>query len=300
MTPARFRWGMIFIQIGILILLRNYEILNDNFWVDLLILFPIVLIAVGVEKIFTKSKLQFISYLTTVGLFVGGFLIAFTGGADGMSSNFFSETLFIEEFQPEVKGIKAVMNVDETDLTIRDSGEDLVYARFDKFTKKPKIESEITDDIAYINLKRKPNSFLGGAIKVNIDDTQEWQISFSDMVPLDLECYGEASDMHLNFTTTPLSNLKVDADDTDIYVKIGDLERKVTVSIGGANNILKLRIPTGFGVKIAGEHFSSYLTTLGFIENDSGFFTTEEFEKAESSVDVKLEDDLESFSLDFF
>ncbi len=70
MTPARFRWGMLLIQVGILILMQNNDIFDEEATESLLIYFPVVLIAVGVEKIFTKSKMQFISYLTTVALFL--------------------------------------------------------------------------------------------------------------------------------------------------------------------------------------------------------------------------------------
>ena len=57
MSPARFRWGAILIQIGILWLLKNFDVITTDFWEDLLLYFPIILIAVGVEKIFTKSRL---------------------------------------------------------------------------------------------------------------------------------------------------------------------------------------------------------------------------------------------------
>ena len=131
MTPARFRWGIILIQIGGLILLRNAGVLNDNLWVDLLVLSPIVLIAIGLEKIFTKSRAQFISYLTSVGLFFGGFLIAFYGSYGGDTTSFFSETIYRKGSDPNVKSISATLRLDDTDLTIRDSGRDLVYGPTD-------------------------------------------------------------------------------------------------------------------------------------------------------------------------
>ena len=54
MTPARFRWGLILILIGGLIFLENLNYLNHGFWIDLLIYSPFLLIAIGIEKIFTR------------------------------------------------------------------------------------------------------------------------------------------------------------------------------------------------------------------------------------------------------
>ena len=98
MTPARFRWGMILVQVGLLLLLRNAGVINDNVWINLLVLSPVVLIAIGIEKIFTKSRLQFIAYATTILLFIGGFAIAFYSGTyyydeDLLSNSIFQETV---------------------------------------------------------------------------------------------------------------------------------------------------------------------------------------------------------------
>ncbi len=73
MSPARFRWGLFLVLLGTLLLLRNSDVLNDNFWSDLLIYLPVILIAVGIEKIFAKSRVKVISYLTSVFLFLGAF-----------------------------------------------------------------------------------------------------------------------------------------------------------------------------------------------------------------------------------
>ena len=83
MSPARFRWGMFLIFIGTLILLVNLRVLNNNIWGDLLFYFPLVLIAIGIEKIFTHTRFQFISYASSVLLIAVGFYIAFQGGIGG-------------------------------------------------------------------------------------------------------------------------------------------------------------------------------------------------------------------------
>ena len=299
MTPAKLRWGLIFIQIGILILLRNFEILNDNFWFEMAVLSPVVLIAIGVEKIFTKTRLQFISYLTSVALFIGGFSIAFLAGAGGIDENFFSETTYIKDFDPSVKKLYAELRFNNTDLTIRDSGTDLIYGKFDEFTRKPKIHYEIQDDQAKISLISRRHNYFAGAVKIELDEPQDWYLRFSEDIPLDLECYGDENDIHLNLSTTPVENLKLKSDDAKIYIKLGELSPFLNVSIEGEDSQVKLLLPLDIGIRISGDDYGSYLKRLGLIETDSGYIN-EYYDSADVKADIKLDERLGSFKVVYF
>jgi len=299
MTPARFRWGLFLVLLGILFLLRNTGVLNDNFWTDLLVYFPIVLIGVGIEKIFAKSKLQIISYLTSVFLFFGALYIAFSGSLGEIESNFFSRTTFEKEHDPSVRTIHAILGLDETDLTIRDSGDELIFGRFDKFTRKPKVEYEIVENEARVTFTSRPQSLLGGAIKIQTGGPQDWYMRFSKDVPLELECSGNSSDLHLNFSTTPLRSLELDADEATIYLKLGDLEPSVKVDISGEDSKLRLRVPDNVGLMVIGEEYRSYLERIGLVERD-GDFVNEGYDSLSQKIEVNLDDRLESLAIDFF
>ncbi len=299
MTPARFRWGLFLVLLGTLFLLRNMEVLNDNFWTDLLIYFPIVLIGVGIEKIFAKSKLQIISYLTSVFLFFGAMYVAFAGSAGGIAGSFFSRTIFEKEHNPSIRTLHAILGLDEIDLTIRDSGDELIYGRFDKFTHKPKIEYEVVEDEARVTFTSRSKSLLGGAIKIQTGDPQDWYVRFSKDVPLELECSGNSSDLHLNFSTTPLRNLELDTYDATIYLKLGDLEPSVKVDISGEDSKLRLRVPDNVGLMVIGEEYRSYLERIGLVERD-GDFVNEGYDSLSQKIEVNLDDRLESLAIDFF
>jgi hypothetical protein len=299
MTPARFRWGILLIQVGVLILLRNFGALGDSFWEDLLIWSPVLLIAIGVEKIFTKSKLQFISYLTSVFLFFGGLAIAFGSTWDGIDGGFFSEVTYTRDYDPQVKKLHARLRLKETNLTIRDSGSDLVYGKFDKFTRKPRIEYGLEGNEATISLTGKRHSYLGGVVKVNMDDSQDWYLRFSRDVPLDMECSGDGSDIHLNLSTTPLAHLKLVADEARIYLKLGDLEPQAHVTIRGEDSNVRLRIPVNVGLRVLGKDYGAYLEEVGLISSGD-FYISDSFDSSQTKVDVELDERFGSFSLDFF
>ena len=301
MTPARFRWGLLLVQLGVLLILRNFGVFGDDMWVELALYFPIVLIAVGVEKIFTKSKLQIISYLTTVALFFGGIALAFVSSQGSDTGSFFSDYSYDLEHDPAVDELLAVLHLDGDDLTVRDAGEDLISAHFAEFTRKPDIDLDTEKSKSTVEMTSRSGSYIGGVVQITGEDPQEWRLRFSKSVPLVLECYGEEADIHLNLFTTPLTNLKIDADDTPIYVKLGRLVPEVKVSIAGDDSKLRLRLPGDVGIKVVGDFddYRTYFEQVGLIEAN-GFFLNEGFDQFEEKIEVDLDPRLKSVSIDFF
>ncbi|MCB2230623.1 hypothetical protein KQH82_07900 [bacterium] len=298
MTPARFRWGMLLILTGSLILLVNMDLINHNFVLELLIWFPIVLIAIGIEKIFTRSRLEFISYLTTVALVGAAVWIAFDATGSGDESDFFSRTSFVEEFDPAVEKIDALLDVGDGDLTIRDATRDMVYARFAEFTRKPKVSYEVQDGRALVEFSEDRGIFRS-PISVRTDNISDWIVKFSDKTPLELVCRGDNSDMHLNMATTPLRKLQLEAPSTIVYVKIGNLEPEVKVSLFGSDADVKLRVPREAGLQINGKDYRSFLEKIGLIEKGD-LFISEGFDTLQPKISVDLDERLRSLSIDTY
>lgn len=299
MTPARFRWGIILILIGLLIFLRNLNVLSDEFWAYFIYFIPVMLIAIGIEKIFTRTKLQFISYATSFLILFGGLAVAFTGSFGNGRDSFFSESFFKKPYDDSVSKIVAELVLDGTALTIRDSGEDIVYGMFDRFTRKPDIDYVVVDDRAELKLVSRRGDFLGGIVKIEPGEAQDWMLRFSRNIPLDFDCTGEDADIHLNLATTPLNSLKLDLQDSFVYLKIGDLVPRVTIKINGEESSVKLRVPEHVGVRINAAGYESYFERVG-MRRDDGWFVTDGYDTLKSQVDIDLDAHLSSFSIDYF
>jgi len=298
MTPARFRWGIILILFGLLLLLQNLNFISDYYWDDLVIFFSITLIAIGIEKIFTRTKLQFLSYASSFLILFSGLGLAYVGSYNDPRGDFSSESYFEKKHDDSVRRISANLEIDGTDLTIRDSGGEIVYASFDRFTRKPEIDYEVIDNIAEVSFISR-DGLLGGFIKLEFDESQGWDVSFSEDIPLELNCRGKDSDVHLNMATTPLSNLFLDLDDSDIYLKLGDLMPNVTVKINGVDTKLKLRVPEHVGIKINAEGYESYFKKVGMTRKN-GWYISDGFDTVDFKVEIDLDADLRSFSIDYF
>ncbi len=299
MTPARLRWGLFLILLGLLLLLQNLNVLNPNFWIDLAILFPIALIAVGIEKIFTNTRLRAISYLTSIALFVSGLGIAIYGSYGGDQTSFFQSWTFTERFDSSVEVIRANLDLDETDLTIRDSGRDLVYALFAEYTKKPDINHRVEAGEAIFDFNSRSGAVIGGIVQINTGDPQDWVMRFNEDIPLELTVEGRESKLDMNFATTPLRRLNLNADNSYVYLRLGDLQPAVDVNIFGEDAEVRLRLPKTVGLRVKGTEFENYLKTINLIRRDAGF-VNEGYDSMAHTINVKLDPHLGSLSIDFF
>jgi hypothetical protein len=287
------------VQVGLLVLLVNLGVLNWNLTIDLLNALPYLLIAIGIEKIFTRSKLEFISYIAVSLIFVGGIYIAFTGSYDDRKGSFFDETTYVQEFDPQVKSLRAVLRLGAGNLEIRDVTDDLVFGRFAEFTSKPRIRYELDDGEATVALSDRARRLMRGVIGFGENGDGNWTLYFSRVVPLTLECHSDEADLDLNLATTPLRALKVDADDADIYVRLGRREPTVNVELSGYNSDLRLRLPEDAGVRITGDEYAAYMRRIGLLES-GGAFVNEGYDSLEYKISIELDERFDGLEIKFY
>jgi len=298
MTPARFRWGILFIAVGILLLLNNAGYLDWDYWYELIIWWPLILIALGVEKIFMNSRLKFISYLAPLIMIAGMAYVAIDTGADSYGRSYFTSYTWDTEDKAEIKTIDALIEHDNVDLFVNRTGYELVSARFDRLTYKPDIDYEVIDSIAHFNIRTARHGHSGIIFRSD-RHPYDWRFSFSDSKPLRLSCIGDNSELNLYLESIPVEYLKVDNDDGEIFLKIGNKMPLVNVQIDGYDNSLRVKLPDGCGVKVLGEKYGGYLEKLGFQKDEKSFMTTA-YNSSETKVAFILPDELRHFSIDFY
>ena len=296
MTPSRFRWGVLLISVGVLIILTNADVIGGDFWWELLAWWPILLIAIGIEKIFLKSRLEFISYLAPFLIVAAMVFVAVETGPDYDRDGIFSSYRWSEEIDPSINTIKAEIDHGRADIRIGHTRSYLASARIDRFIRKPKIEFSKSDNVAKLEISPRVGS--GG----NIIDFgkhrrwNDWLLSFSNEAALNLSCFGERSDVDLNLQSIPLEKLHVENDDGEIYLKIGALKPDVEIDITGDDARLRLRIPQKSGLKVFGSDYASYLKGFGLIEIDGDYYS-EEYDSADVRIILNLEDNLQHLSV---
>ncbi len=301
MTPARFRWGLMFVVVGVAILLTNADVLGYDYWMELLSLWPMLLIAIGVEKIFLRSKLKLVSYLAPL-LLVGtmvyvGFIT--DGGScddESYSSNRWSETI-----DSSVNSIDAKIDHYKSDIRIGQSNSNVVKGRFDRFSRRPKIQFSQTDSVANLDIKYRRGG-PGRIISINggrFDN--DWTVSFNDKDTLSLTCLGDDSDVDLNLRSVPLKELTVENDDGDITLEIGTLVPDVFADIIGNDASLRVRLAEGCGLKVdvSEANYVDYLESLNLVKIED-YYISENYDSSAVKLNLKLDDKLRKISINFY
>jgi len=285
MSPARFRWGMLFILVGVLLFLNNIGWLEWWVWGDILSLWPLLLIAIGVEKIFTKSKWEVVSYLSTVALAAVVIWAAWGGMTDdsywGSSSG---RSRYKIEPDKSIRKITAEFNMDDTDLYLKKSRGNLFSSRFGGLHRTPKIDYDVEDNIARIEVKAgKRRSFFFGQRRAS-DDLDAY---LTDEIPISLACSGDKSDM------------KIDCRDIRIFV--GRLLEKVRLNLEGEEADFRLNLPRDCGLQVSGAEndIARYLKRIGL--NQSGnYFVSEKYDSLTPLIELDLAPEISRLAINYY
>jgi hypothetical protein len=91
----------------------------------------------------------------------------------------------------------------------------------------------------------------------------------------------------------------MEADDADVYLKLGELEPQVKVTVIGDDAKLRFRLPQTSGLMVTGVDDPAYLEEIGLVKNNGGY-ASENYAKAPTRVEIVLNDRLRSLSIDFY
>jgi len=291
---------MLLILIGTLILLSNMDIVQWRSGPDLgWSLLPFFLILVGIEKIFTRSKLQFISYATSIVLVAGGVLLAVDTDLTRADYDFGETREVVFDPEEPVTLLQAEIRIDDGNLTVSHPCEELLVGEFPEFTPSPRFKEVIKDSIASVTLSSRSRGFYGGIVRIETDEPDDWNLSFSRTVPLDLTCYGDDSHIYLNLDSIPCRTLKVVADDARITVRVGSLEPNVDISVEGEDSKLYLYVPPESGLRVDGPYVEDCIRGLELTDQDGVFFSPG-FDSAACKINVTLESDFRSCNLGYY
>jgi hypothetical protein len=295
MTPARFRWGMLLVLAGVLLMLRNLDVITDDCWAELLRWSPVLLIAIGIEKIFTGSRLRFISYLSSIVLVAAAVGLAMEFESSG-SPDKPSHSTYRQRHIESVELLSAAIEAEDAIVEIRGAGDDLVTARFADYVRRPRTEFTVDDDRAEVLLASRAGKFFGGIVMIDLDELESWRVGFSNRVPLRLDCFGSGSEFHLDLSENLVQELNLDADDALVYIRLGRLEPGVQVEISGIDTDLELVVPKSSGLRMITTEAGSFFTTQGLYELD-GDYINRGYDTLDNKIEVNLLDPLSSFRL---
>jgi hypothetical protein len=291
MTVSRIRNGVILLSVGIVLLLNNLDYVDWSVWISILSLWPVLLIAIGIEKIFAKTPLSFLSYLSPVLL-----LLAILGPAyyyynyEEKAAPSGKTFRWEKEMTLPVRKGYALIDFKAGRLKV-DAGQDkLILANFDYWRREPLCIYNYSDKDSSVRLEIKDlDHFWRGWFKPGFMNRHEWDLFLSDKIPWELAIENAVMSGNLDFSALTVENLSVDSDASTLKIKLGNKAKNLKAKIDSDASTLELLLPKDAGLKI--ENRSS-LSSTNFkdisINHEKKRYWTSNYESAPSKIEILL------------
>ncbi len=291
MTPSRVRWGIFWILVGLVFLANNLGWLSWWVWADLLHLWPVLLIAIGLEMIVKKSKIQWLGFLSTL-LIIGAFAWAISQNEGyGYSGFGFVNPSATEVRCDDQEATAAGINVRFSDGRLRfSSGDDyLLMARSHNSRDGVALDSDCNNGYCSLNLVPEMRQLrLRKLIRIGLDDNY-WRCYVHPGV--NTSYHLDLDDANLRFSGQELliDTLNIKAQRSELSIRLGDTRRLVVVDLDGYRTNVELSLPDSAGVMIEGETLSNSSMDRFDLHDENGVLTNDLYQNAKASFHIKAD-----------
>jgi hypothetical protein len=305
MHVGRIRNGAILLSVGVVLLLNTTGHTPWLIWFKIFSLWPVALIAIGIELLFKKSKLAFIALLSPL-LFFAAILgpLVFNQYDYGQFHRAGRTYHLSQDFDSTYGEMKVSLRMNSGDLTVSSDAEKLISADLDYFGRKPLIDSQQADSgrsISY-QISDKDRKWFSGRIGRTwfgrTHGRRDWIVRLTDRMPVTLDLYLKSGRADLDFSALRLQECELDARDSDTDIRIGELADEVALRILSRSSKVSLSIPEGTGLRIVNRtNISSTSFSWLTLEEKGGGYQTPDFEQAQRKLTISLEGSLTSLRI---
>jgi hypothetical protein len=299
--PNRLRTGVIFIGLGIALLLFNMDRLDGWYFADLVRLWPVLLVAIGIEIVSRQSKAPSLGYLSPV-LIAGAFIYAGYAGQSGLKGDWhiFSwsddepslrTTDHTFEADGPVDEARYYIDIYNGSLRIEGGAEGLGSGSFHSAGKVRTSISE-SDGRAVVRVRQS------GASR---HEDADFSVSLAEGLPLTLDLKAEDARIDVDAAALALQLLYLEISTGGADITFGRASDSVWASLSPGAAQLQLRLPREAGLRLEGMRPSDETDYGDFelISVDSRLETAD-FEGAEIRFIFKLEEPASKLTLEAY
>ncbi len=311
MAVSKVRTGVILISIGVLLLLNTTGMVDFGFWGWIAKLWPVILIAIGIEKLFSSaqsSSLRNLAWLSPV-IIVAVVAYSVVAGERDDNSNKWgsnwqwnwddnsnaptSTHTWSESFDSDAKRLDLNLEMSGGRLTVRggtDSG-NLVMARASSRGDKPSsTKSAVGDGVYQVSIHQRDHSDHLGR--------DQWIIKVTDSIPVDMKIEGGAARMRLDLSAVKIENLELDAGAADVDIVLGSMVPNVKCDLECGAAALDITIPSVAGLRLYRDGVISRLSDNNLNLVDRGSFSESEgYSDSQVKIEMRVTSALTSLRL---
>lgn len=300
MNPGRLRTGVFFILTGGILLMNTTGVLGWSFWVDLVWLWPVLLIALGVEKLLLATKAKQLAYISSLILVL---TVAWAWSSYARETRldepvFDFDADFTKAYPLDTTFTSMVADIDfgVGKLYIGPSSTELFNGEFYSRHGRPRVRLDQRRSRAMVEVTTDNMGEFHWPGKIG----NRWKIALTDQLPVRLNIDCGAAGLELNLSEIQLERLDLACGASEIDLIIGTKNPRVDAYIDcGASN-LNIKIPQGAGLRVHRDIAVSSFRTPGLELRDRGSFReTANYADAPIQINLDLQAGVSSFRVSY-
>jgi hypothetical protein len=285
-----FVWPVLLIGAGIVFLLNNLGLVGWNVWQTLLQLWPVVLIAVGLDILVGRrfplgSALLAVVLVVVLALAVQG-AIPSTVTASAMSVD------HTETISEDLKGNKAAsveigfgageLNVD----ALAEGSGQLITGSAD-LSRNEQLNKSYSGSNGAAHFALVSHSSWSVGPEVFGDYQKSWNLSLNRDIPLDLQVSSGAGKANLDLTGLNVRQLDLKGGVGQVTVKL-PMHGQYPVSVDGGVGQIVIVIPQGLAARVQTKSGLGGVSTQGAFRQNGNTYTTGDYGTAENRADIQV------------
>ena len=273
--------AVLLILIGVILLLNVLDVLDWSIWWSVLRLWPVLLIAAGLELLLGRTRWgALLATILVVGVIVAALWLTYTGA---MPSGL--ETAQIR--QPLGDATRAEITLDPVVGTLQleaaPESANLIDGEIRKGRSEDIQESYRPGDTAIYNLSTDGPSwdFATGAW----DESRVWDLGLSPAASLALETDMAVGDDQFNLTGLTIERLSADMGMGRILVTLPSTGR-FSVTLSQGLGVIEIVIPEGMAVRIQADTAMAGREMPDDLVKDEEYYTSPGYDSADDRVEI--------------
>lgn len=241
-------WPILLIEVGVIWLLSNLDLIPGWSWWSLGQLWPLILVAIGLDLIFARRSpiLGALLGLATIGLamvlLVAAPSLGFTPSTDVVTENFSAPLASATSAEVDLE-----LSVGQTTVTALQDSPNLIEAEVRHVGEvRLTVEGETQK---HVRLEQVSKSF-GMHLNWPGSDALRWDVGLSDAIPLDLTVDGSVGTADLDLSHLQLAGLDVNVGVGDVVLVLPAMASNYEVSIDGGVGDGEIRISEGAAMRM--------------------------------------------------
>lgn len=296
LNSGRLFTGGLLLLVGVLLLLNSIGVIGWGLWLNLLSLWPLILVALGLRLIFRKGPLAILAPLVLVFMVVWAFAMP-TEYAPLSEVSTFRHTL-----DPTVREATLVVGTGAVDLRVRasDAASSDLFSVSERWFGKPTVwRYELINFRAVVRGTRKLDTIIGFPFTMR-GSANRTEVALHPSVPWRIEVNSGAASVNLDLADVEVRELEIGSGASSIDVVLGDKADRAIVDIEAGFVSVDLTVPRGVGVRVDKESALSgdNLKAMGF-SKQHGMWFSPGYERASRFIEVNFEGAFSSFNVHF-